>query len=155
MAGLHLGGLELTSPAFEHGGRIPDAHTTNGQDVSPELSWTGAPPETRQFALICHDPDAPLTDGFTHWVLYGIPGDVTSIPEGGGSDYRQGTTDFGAQQFNGPAPPPGHGTHHYFFHLYALSGEVDAPAGITRAELLEKIDPLILVQARLVGTYDR
>ncbi|MGY6502796.1 MAG: YbhB/YbcL family Raf kinase inhibitor-like protein [Acidimicrobiales bacterium] len=155
MAGLHLGDLQITSPAFGHGERIPDRHTTNGDDVSPELSWTGAPDGTRAFALVCHDPDAPLTDGFTHWVVAGIPGDATSIPEGGGAAFTQGTTDFGAEQYNGPAPPPGHGTHHYFFHLYALSDEVEVPAGISRAELLERIDSSILVQARLVGTYDR
>lgn len=155
MAGLHLGELQITSPAFEHSGRIPDRHTTNGEDVSPELSWSGAPDGTQGFALICHDPDAPLTDGFTHWVVAGIPGDVTSIPEGGGAAFVQGTTDFGAEQYNGPAPPPGHGNHHYYFHLYALSESVDAPAGISRAELLDRIDSSILVQARLVGTYDR
>lgn len=154
MAGLHLGDLQITSPAFTHGERIPDRHTVNGEDVSPELSWTGAPDGTRQFALICHDPDAPLTDGFTHWVVYGIPADTTSLAEGAG-EFVQGSTDFGREGYGGPAPPPGHGTHHYFFHLYALSGEVDAQPGLTRAELLEKIDPLILVQARIVGTYSR
>lgn len=155
MAGMHLGDLEISTPAFAHGERIPDQHTTNGDDVSPELSWTGAPDGTVEFALICHDPDAPLTDGFTHWVVAGIPGDATGIPEGGGDAFSQGTTDFGAQQFNGPAPPPGHGTHHYFFHLYALSGSPELGEGFTRTDLLEAIDDLILVQARVVGTYSR
>lgn len=155
MPGLHLGELAVTSPAFEHGGRIPDRHTCNGDDVSPSLAWTGAPDGTREFALICHDPDAPLTDGFTHWVVYGIPADVDGIPEGGGNAFTQGVTDFGAQQFNGPAPPPGHGRHHYYFHLFALRDRVDAEAGLSRSQLLERIDPLILVQARLVGVYDR
>lgn len=154
MAGLHLGDLDITSSAFAHGERIPDRHTVNGEDVSPDLSWTGAPDGTVQYALICHDPDAPLTDGFTHWVVYGIPAEATSLPEAS-NDYIQGSTDFGKEGYGGPAPPPGHGTHHYFFHLYALSGEVDAAPGLTRAQLLEKIDPLILVQARVVGTYSR
>jgi len=155
MAGLHLGDLAITSPAFEHGGRIPDRHTCNGKDISPELSWTNAPDGTRQFALICHDPDAPLTDGFTHWVLYGIPAGTAGIPEGGGGSFVEGRTDFGREGYNGPAPPPGHGTHHYFFHLYALSDPVGAGPGLTRRELLAKIDPLILVQARIAGTYSR
>jgi Raf kinase inhibitor-like YbhB/YbcL family protein len=155
VASLHLGDLQITSPAFDHGDRIPDVHTTAGTDVSPRLDWTGAPDGTVSFALVCHDPDAPLTDGFTHWVLASIPGDATGIPEGGGDSFRQGTTDFGAQQFNGPAPPPGHGAHHYFFHLYALSGEPDLGDGFTRAELLSAIDPLILVQARIAGTWSR
>lgn len=155
MSGFHLGELTLTSPAFTHGSRIPDRHTCNGEDFSPELAWANVPDGAQELALVCHDPDAPLTDGFTHWVLYGIPTDTTGIPEGGGGAYRQGTTDFGAQQYNGPAPPPGHGTHHYFFHLYALSEPVDAEPGLTRADLMARIDPIILVQARLVGTYDR
>ncbi len=155
MSGFHLGELTLTSPAFTHGSRIPDRHTCNGEDVSPELAWSSPPDGTEQLALVCHDPDAPLTDGFTHWVLYGIPADATGIAEGGGGAFHQGTTDFGAQLYNGPAPPPGHGTHHYFFHLYALSEPVDAEPGLTRADLMARIDPIILVQARLVGTYDR
>lgn len=155
MSGFHLGEITLTSPAFAHGERIPDRHTCNGEDVSPELAWSKVPEGIAEFALVCHDPDAPLTDGFTHWVLYGIPGDATGIAEGGGGAHREGTTDFGAQHYNGPAPPPGHGTHHYFFHLYALSGPVEAEPGLTRAELVARIDPLIVVQARLVGTYDR
>lgn len=155
MPGLHLGELQITSPAFTHGARLPDRHTCNGEDVSPELSWSGAPEGTRELALVCHDPDAPLTDGFTHWVVYGIPAEVSGIPEGGGDAFVQGTSDFGAQRYNGPAPPPGHGTHHYFFHLYALSDRLDASPGLTRTELLARIDPLILVQARIVGTYER
>lgn len=155
MAAMHLGDLEITSPAFEHGSRIPDAHTCNGSDDSPELSWTGVPDGTVELALTCHDPDAPLTDGFTHWVVAGIPADATGIPEGGGDAFAQGTTDFGAQQFNGPAPPPGHGTHHYYFHLYALSASPQLDPGFTRADLMAAIDDLILVQARVVGTYSR
>jgi Raf kinase inhibitor-like YbhB/YbcL family protein len=155
MAGLHLGDLSLTSMAFAHGERIPDRHTCNGEDVSPELTWIDPPDGTRQYALICHDPDAPLTDGFTHWVVYGIPGDTTSIPEGGGGSFVEGVNDFGNAGYGGPAPPPGHGTHHYFFHLYALNDEIDAGPGLSRTQLLEQIDPHILVQARIVGTYDR
>jgi Raf kinase inhibitor-like YbhB/YbcL family protein len=155
MAKLNLGDLTLSSPAFEHGGRIPDRHTCNGEDTSPELDWSGAPDGTVEFAIVCHDPDAPFTEGFTHWVLWGIPGDATSIAEGGGSAFSEGTSDFGAQQYNGPAPPPGHGTHHYFFHLYALSDSPRVSPGVTLAELMAAIDPLILVQARLVGTYSR
>ncbi|GIU84532.1 MAG: hypothetical protein KatS3mg008_1307 [Acidimicrobiales bacterium] len=155
MPELHLGSLTITSPAFSHGGPIPDKHTCNGEDVSPELNWSGVPEGTAELVLICHDPDAPLTDGFTHWVVYGIPPDATGIPEGGGAQYKQGTTDFGAQQYNGPAPPPGHGQHHYYFHLYALREPLDAEPGLRREEILRRIDPLITVQARIVGTYER
>ena len=86
--GFALSDMTLTSSAFEDGGPIPTRHTGEGEDVSPAFSWTEAPEGTRSFALICHDPDAPLvspgTYGFVHWVLYGIPGSATELPEGTG-----------------------------------------------------------------------
>jgi hypothetical protein len=153
MAKLHLGDLAITSPSFEAGGPIPADHTGDGTDVSPELTWRAIPSGTRQLALVCHDPDAPLTYGFTHWVVYGIPPDVTGLPQGGGKAFTEGQNDFGESGYLGPAPPPGHGTHYYYFHLYALDTTLDAAAGLTRSELLERIDDHIIEQARLVGTY--
>lgn len=70
-----------------------------------------------------HDPDAPLTHGFTHWVLYGIPGDVTSLAEaaGAGHDFVEGVDSIGTGAYLPPGPPPGHGDHHYYyFEFYAL-----------------------------------
>ena len=151
----HLGDLSVTSPAFEHGGRIPDEHTTEGEDVSPELVFASIPDGTRELALICHDPDAPLTDGWTHWVIYGIPADAGGIPRGGGTAFTEGLTEAGSQGYAGPAPPPGHGTHHYFFHLYALDAPLGAGPGLTREDLLERIDDHIIEQNRIVGTYSR
>ena len=153
MVKLHLGDLAITSPSFEAGGPIPADHTGDGADVSPELAWHAIPSGTRQLALVCHDPDAPLTYGFTHWVVYGIPPDVTGLPQGGGNAFTEGENDFGERGYLGPAPPPGHGTHHYYFHLYALDTTLDAAAGLTRRELLERIDDHIIEQARVVGTY--
>lgn len=155
MIRLHLGALAVSSPAFEHGGAIPAKHTTEGADVSPALEWCNIPAGTRELALVCHDPDAPLTHGFTHWVVYGISPDAGGIAEGGGSGYVQGVSDFGSEGYGGPAPPPGHGTHHYFFHLYALDAEIGAGPGLTREELLERIDAHIIEQARVAGTFSR
>lgn len=155
MVRLHLGALAVTSPAFEHGGVIPVRHTAEGDDTSPPLRWVNVPAQARQLALVCHDPDAPLTHGFTHWVLYGIRPDVAGIPEGGGGEYVQGVNDFGKEGYGGPAPPVGHGTHHYFFHLYTLDAEIDAGPGLRREELLERIDTHIIEQARVVGTFSR
>lgn len=155
MARMHLGALGVTSPGFEHGGAIPERHTTEGDDVSPPLQWVNVPAGTQQLALICHDPDAPLTHGFTHWVLYGIRPDVAGIPEGGGGQHVEGVNDFGNEGYGGPAPPPDHGTHHYYFHLYALDTEIDAGPGLGRDELLERIDDHIIEQARVVGTFSR
>ncbi len=155
MPGMHLGDLTITSPAFEHGGPIPTRHTTEGEDVSPPLEWANVPEGTRELALVCHDPDAPLTHGFTHWVAYGIAPDASGLAEGASGQQVEGATDFGSQGYGGPAPPPGHGTHHYYFHLYALDRELGAGPGLTRLELLERIDDHIIEQARIVGTYQR
>ncbi len=151
---MNLGALELTCP-FEHCGAIDRRHTGEGEDTSPELTWSAVPDGTRSFALICHDPDAPLTRGFTHWVVYGIPGTATGIPEGGGREFVQGTNGFGNEGYNGPMPPPGHGTHHYFLHLYALDTELDDGPGLSSDELLDAIDDHIIEQARVVGSYAR
>jgi Raf kinase inhibitor-like YbhB/YbcL family protein len=150
---LNHGTLALTSPAFAPGGRLPDAHSANGDGTSPELAWSGVPEGTRSFVLVVHDPDAPRVDGFVHWVLYGIPGGVTSVPEGGGAEYRQGLNGRGGTGWRPAAPPPGHGTHHYFFHLFALDQDLDLPAGLSARDVLDRIDPHVLEQARLVGTY--
>jgi Raf kinase inhibitor-like YbhB/YbcL family protein len=113
--GFALSDMTLTSSAFDDGGPIPTRHTGEGEDVSPAMSWSKVPDGTRSFALICHDPDAPLlspgTYGFVHWVLYGIPGSATKLPEGV-ADYVQGVNNFGNAGYGGPMPPAGHGTHH-------------------------------------------
>lgn len=156
--GFALSSMHLTSTAFEPGGPIPARHTGENEDVSPALAWSDAPEGTRAYALICHDPDAPLvkpgTYGFVHWVLYGIPGSVCELREGA-ADYVQGVNDFGNAGYGGPMPPPGHGTHHYFFWLLALDSEVDLAPGLTLWELLDRIEPNVIGMNRLVGTYSR
>jgi Raf kinase inhibitor-like YbhB/YbcL family protein len=152
---LNIKDLKIESPAFGQGQRIPTRHTGEGEDVSPELRWSGVPAGTAQLALVCHDPDAPLPYGFTHWVVYGIPADATGIEEGGGGKFTEGQNDFGNSGYGGPMPPEGHGTHHYYFWLYALDTEIDAGSGLTRAELLEQIKDHVIEQNRLVGTYER
>ncbi|MDQ3931762.1 MAG: YbhB/YbcL family Raf kinase inhibitor-like protein [Actinomycetota bacterium] len=151
---MNLGDLSIRSSAFGHDDPIPTKYASDGDDVSPPLEWTGVPEGTRQFALIIHDPDAPVTYGCTHWMLYGIPPSTTSLEEGGGSEFTAGENYLGNQGYDGPAPPSGHGTHHYFFHLYALDVELDAEPGLTRLELLDRIDGHIIEQARVVGTYE-
>ena len=156
--GFALSDMRLTSPAFDDGGAIPTRHTGEAEDVSPALSWSDVPDGTKSFALICHDPDAPLVKpgayGFVHWVLYGIRGDATELPEGYDA-YVQGVNDFGKAGYGGPMPPEGHGTHHYFFWLLALDNEPDLPAGLEMWQLLNKIEPHVIGMNRLVGTYIR
>lgn len=148
-------GLQVTSPAFKFGEPIPPRHTKEGEDVSPPLEWSGVPNGTRQLAVICHDPDAPMPDGFTHWVVYGIPADTTSIPEGGGDRFTQGEVDFGGTGYGGCKPPEGHGPHHYYFWVYALDTEVTEGSGMTRRQFIDRYGDHILDQNRLVGTYER
>jgi Raf kinase inhibitor-like YbhB/YbcL family protein len=150
--------MEISSEAFGAGGAIPIDHTGEGRDVSPALSWTDVPEGTKSFAVICHDPDAPLvkpgTYGFVHWVLYGIPGDVRALSEGA-DDHTRGRNDFGADGYGGPMPPEGHGPHHYFFWLLALDAAPALPSGLTMWELLERVEPHVIGMNRLVGTYER
>lgn len=156
--GFALSEMQLNSPAFESGGKIPSKYSGEGENVSPPLQWTNVPDGTRSFALICHDPDAPLvsgsTYGFVHWVLYNIPGSVASLPEGGG-EYTKGPNGAGQEGYMGPMPPNGHGIHHYFFWLFALDEELNLEPGLTLWQLLERIEPHVIGMNRLVGTYQR
>lgn len=157
--GFALSGMQLTSTAFAAGAAIPSRHTGEGIDVSPALSWQNAPEATKAFALICHDPDAPLvtpagTYGFVHWVLYNIPGDVTSLAEAEAA-YTKGKNDFGKQGYGGPMPPNGHGKHQYYFWLLALKDNQQLADGLTMWELLRAIEPSLIGMNRLVGTYQR
>lgn len=157
--GFALSDMQVESPAFADGAAIPARHTGEGEDVSPALAWSGAPAGTRSFAVICHDPDAPLvsprgTYGFVHWVLYNIPATVQELPEGV-QGYTAGGTDFGRTGYGGPMPPQGHGTHRYYFWVLALDREADLPEGLGLWELLEQVEPAILGMNRLTGVYRR
>jgi Raf kinase inhibitor-like YbhB/YbcL family protein len=153
--------MQITSPAFSDRGPIPRAHTCDGADQSPPLSWSGVPAEARQLALIVDDPDAPGRV-FVHWVLYGLAPSVTALPSGLPRDARltkpfgavQGTNDFRKTGYNGPCPPPG-APHRYVFTLYALKQELSLPPGATKVVLLDAMKGQILEQASLTGTYGR
>jgi Raf kinase inhibitor-like YbhB/YbcL family protein len=157
--GFALSDMRLKSTAFSNGGPIPSKHTGVGIDTSPQLSWTSVPTGTRAFAVICHDPDAPLvspggTYGFVHWVLYNIPASVTSLDEGT-DQYTSGKNDFGKTGYGGPMPPVGHGRHHYYFWVLALDKELDLEAGLTLWQLLARVEPNLIGMNRLVGTFER
>jgi Raf kinase inhibitor-like YbhB/YbcL family protein len=145
--------LKVTSPAFDSHGAISDRHASTGEDVAPELRWSGVPEGTKAFALVVHDPDAPLVDGFTHWVAYSIGADAEGLPEGG-AGVSNGTNSMGEQRYNGPAPPAEHGKHHYYFWLYALDEDMDLEPGLERRALLERIENHVIEQARLIGTFE-
>ncbi len=149
----------LTSSAFQDGERIPDRYTCKGEDLSPPLSWRGAPAGTKSFALIVEDPDAP-GGTFVHWVIYNLPAALTELSEGVPASEQledgalQGINDFRTIGYRGPCPPPGK-PHRYFFILRALDRELELKAGATKAELEKEIEGHVLAEAKLIGTYSR
>ncbi|MFP4057270.1 MAG: YbhB/YbcL family Raf kinase inhibitor-like protein [Candidatus Brocadiia bacterium] len=147
--------ITLTSAAFDDGEPIPTRYTGEGQDLSPPLAWSGVPDSAQELALICDDPDAPTPKPWVHWVLYKVPADRSSLPEGDAGGAMEGTNDFSKTGYGGPMPPPGHGTHHYEFKLYALDQPLDLQPGATKDQLLEAMEGHIVDEGKLVGTYER
>ena len=153
--------FQLTSPAFRSGsppgGNIPKKFSCEGENISPQLNWKGAPAGTQAFALVVHDPDAPHPGGYTHWVVYNIPAGVSGIPENAPHDAQlpgggaQGKNDEGKPGYTGPCPPSG--IHHYHFYLYALDSELDLSPGATAQDLDKAMEGHIVGKTELVGTY--
>lgn len=148
--------FKLTSPAFGEDGLIPEKYTCDGADVSPPLSWQGAPPGTQCYALICDDPDAP-SGTWVHWVIYDIPVSESGLEEKQPAVAKlenhaiQGTSSFYRLGYSGPCPPSG--THRYFFKLYALDARLNLKPGVMKDDLLEAMDGHILARAELIGRY--
>ncbi|HEX9653899.1 MAG TPA: YbhB/YbcL family Raf kinase inhibitor-like protein [bacterium] len=150
--------LKLTSSAFSEGKTIPRQFTCDEKDVSPPLTIESPPPNTKTFALICDDPDAPRGT-WVHWVLFNIPADKRELPEGlpvqetlpDGT--KQGRNDFGNIGYGGPCPPGG--THRYFFKLYALDMELALEPGSSKSQLLDSMKGHIVAETQLMGTYKR
>ena len=158
--------IKLQSTAFADGEAIPKEHTGDGQDASPVLSWEGVPEATKELALICDDPDAPTAEPWVHWVLYKLPAALRELATGMPAASRlesppgalQGRNSWSTGRtigYRGPAPPPGHGMHHYHFQLYALDCELKLNPGIDKRTLLKAMAGHILEQDELIGTYQR
>lgn len=152
-------GIKVRSDAFEEGGMIPEENTCDGDNVSPEISWGGAPAETKSFALICDDPDAPAGT-WVHWVVYNIPANKKGLHEGISADKKlydgtmQGINDFREYGYGGPCPPKG-SAHSYYFKVYALDTTFDIQKDVSKAVLLEAMKGHILAQGQLIGMYSR
>ncbi len=151
--------LQLTSTAFNHSGNIPSKYTCDGEEISPPLAWKGAPAETKSFALISDDPDAPVGT-WVHWVVWNIPADKTGFEEGVrrvaklSDGTRQGIDDSKEIGYGSPCPPSG--THRYFFKLYALDALLEGlPERATKAMLEKAMAGHILEKAELMGNYSR
>jgi len=141
----------LTSTAFADGDPIPDEYTCRGQDVSPELAWTGVPAGTAALVLFVDDPDGR---DWVHWTVLDLPTGDGELPQAvspAADPPQQGRNDFGKTGYGGPCPPSGN--HHYRFTLYALAAPLGLsghPDGSTVRAALS--GSTVLGQATLVGT---
>ena len=154
--------MVLTSSAFTEGDLIPARHARRGENLSPPLAWSGAPDGTLSFALIVDDPDAPDPAApkmtWVHWVLYDLPPEARSLPEGVAPSHlpagtREGRNDWKRTGYGGPCPPIGR--HRYFHKLYALDvvlGDLGTP---TKAEVEKAMKTHVLASAELMGTYQK
>jgi hypothetical protein len=148
--------MKLTSPAFEHGGPIPSKFTCDGENISPELRIEDVPPAARSLALIMEDPDVPESVRpdrmWDHWVVWNIPPETRSIPEGAAIGV-EGKNTGGNRGYGGPCPPDRE--HRYFFRLFALDTTLDLHEGAGKKELEQAMQGHILEKAELMGTYKR
>ncbi len=149
----------MKTSAFEDGATIPKKYTCDGEDISPPLSWSGAPEGTKSFALICDDPDAPMGT-WVHWILWGLPPDTMGLLEDVPPDSalaigaKQGLNSWPRVGYGGPCPPPGK-PHRYYFKLYALDVMPALPLETNKAQLMEAMKTHILAEAQVMGTYGR
>ena len=144
--------MKITSSAFHEGGDIPPKFTCDASDTSPPLQITGIPSEAKSLVLIADDPDAP-GGLFTHWLVWNIPPQTSSIAEGSAPKGVQATNDFGKPGYRGPCPPPG--THRYSFKVFALDRELDLRSGAKRSQVDAAMKGHIIAQGELVGRYAR
>ncbi len=162
-----LRAMPLTTTAFADGAAIPERHAQQGRDVSPALSWSGAPDSTRSFVLLVHDADAAIGDGTDdtlHWLVWNIPGSATSLAEGvaQGAQLANGMRQISASgpYYRGPAAPSTGPAHHLVFELYALDATVNVPAtgmspAATRAAVMAAVATHVRGKGVMVGTYRR
>ncbi len=149
---LFIADLAVSSPDLTPLGPIPEEFSGYSENRTPALTISGAPEGTVELALVCHDPDAPLPHGFTHWTVYGIPADAGTL-DIAAPGVRVGPNGLGEAAWTGPMPPAGHGVHHYYFWVYALSTPVVGTP--TREEFLDRYGDAVIEQARLVATFEK
>ncbi len=148
----------LESDAFENGMPIPAQYSADGGNVSPPLHWSEAPKGTREWLLICEDPDAPREVPFVHWVI-SLPELFEGLSEGAsGKDLprgaREALNDANTIGYYGPRPPEGHGVHHYHFQLFAIDKKLDLSETSNRSKILASIEGHVVGFAELIGTFE-
>lgn len=148
--------MQLSSPAFQHQGSIPDRYTCDGENISPPLEIRDVPTGTFSLVLLMDDHDLPETapvDVWDHWVVYNIPPDTASIVEGVSPPGVFGSNSWGKTGYGGPCPPDRE--HRYVFRLYALDMTLSLEAGATKQQVEEAMVGHILGQTVLIGLYCR
>lgn len=145
--------MKITSSAFSHRGMIPKKYTCEGEDICPSFEIIDASLDTKSFAIVMHDHDAPSGD-FVHWLIWNIDPTVRTIVEGTiPVGAVEGVNDFGRNDWGGPCPPSG--THHYEFHLYALDTILELPATSKKENLRDVIKGHVLQETSITGLYEK
>ena len=144
--------MKITSSAFQQGANIPSKFSCDGANTSPPLQISDSPTEAKSLVLIVDDPDAP-SGLFTHWAVWNISPQTSTIAEGSTPKGAQGTNDFGKSGYGGPCPPSG--THRYYFKIFALDRELDLPSGAKRSQLDAAMKGHVVAQGELMGRYSR
>lgn len=160
--------LTLSSNAIKSGETIKNEQVFNsfgciGGNISPDLSWEGAPEGTKAFAVTSYDPDAPTGSGWWHWTVFNIPANTTKLEAGAGSTKKsalpkgaiQGQTDFGKPGYGGPCPPAGDKPHRYIFTVYALKDSVPLKKDASGAMVGFYLRQLKLAEASIEAKYGR
>jgi Raf kinase inhibitor-like YbhB/YbcL family protein len=144
--------MKITSSAFQEGATIPSKFTCDGTDASPPLQIADIPSGAKSLALIVDDPDAP-SGLFTHWIVWNLSPQTSTVAEGSAPKGVQGTNDFGKSGYGGPCPPSG--THRYYFKIFALDRELDLSSGAKRTQLDAAMKGHVVAQGELMGRYSR
>ncbi|MGK4066699.1 YbhB/YbcL family Raf kinase inhibitor-like protein [Rothia sp. HC945] len=160
--------FDITSTDFSDGGTLPAAQVSGifgagGEDISPQLSWSGFPSETKSFAITVYDPTAPSGSGFWHWAVTDVPASTTSVPSGAGGEDGEGLpegaiqlrNDASLSRYLGAAPPAGHGVHTYYIAVHALDVEtLDVGADATPAFLGFNMSGHTIARAVITGAFE-
>jgi Raf kinase inhibitor-like YbhB/YbcL family protein len=146
--------IVVSSTALSDGGSVPAAHTCDGDDVPPDLSWSEVPPDTVEVVVVVDDPDAPRGT-FTHWTVWGL-GPAEALADGQLPPAAiEGTNDFDEVGYRGPCPPAGDDAHRYRFRVVAVDAPVDLPEDADPDELAAALEDTVIAHGELTASYGR
>jgi Raf kinase inhibitor-like YbhB/YbcL family protein len=144
--------MKITSSVFQQGSDIPSKFSCDGANTSPPLQISDVPAAAKTLVLIVDDPDAP-SGLFTHWLVWNLSPQTSTIAEGSAPGGIHGTNDFGKSLYGGPCPPSG--IHRYYFRVFALDGKLDLAGGAKRSQLDAAMKGHVIAQGELMGRYSR